>query len=626
MPAADSLGDAIEKAIGQSDALIVLCSPDAARSPWIAREVELYKRLNGDRNVFPVIVEGDPPGNFPAPLLQRYENGEPTGTQAEPIAADLRRDGDGRKLGKLKIVAGLAGIDLDTLVQRDTARRQKRLVAIASAAVLGMVGTSALALYAIDQRDEAREQRAEADGLIEYMLTDLREQLEPVGRLEVLDGVGRRAMDYYARQKLEDLSDSELGRRARATLLVAEVQNERGNNEAALPAFREAARSTRAILDRNPDDPEAMYNHGQSLFWVGYVAWQHGKIPDARRALEGYANLSRRLAARDRGNLEWQQEEAYSLSNLGSLAYQQGQLEEALKYFRQSAASLSAISKAEGHPAEREIEIADAYSWISSTHQNLGRFRDALAERKKELAIFDAQLAKDPQNNSARRQSIGALAAFGSVSALLGDKASAAAALDRSIAEGEAQLRIDPGNTSILDWTRGALRERALLAWSDKRSADASRDFDRIEAILAQLQQRDPDNSDWNGQDAFETAVLRAFTDRAAMSGEQRKSLAATVRKRLEGIGKAQGWLMVAADFLEGTGWAAEGNQAQARAAFTRALAREQEGEVVEPRAIALRAAAASRLGLRAQEEELKSRLQKLGVRAVLEGWVGVDS
>jgi hypothetical protein len=34
------------------------------------------------------------------------------------------------------------------------------------------------------------------------MLTDLRKKLEPVGRLEVMDSVGQRALAYYAAQDL----------------------------------------------------------------------------------------------------------------------------------------------------------------------------------------------------------------------------------------------------------------------------------------------------------------------------------------------------------------------------------------------------------------------------------------
>ncbi|RZA03737.1 MAG: hypothetical protein EOO68_09075, partial [Moraxellaceae bacterium] len=51
------------------------------------------------------------------------------GVVHEPIAADFRAEHDGRKLARLKIVAGLTGIALDQIIQRD-AQRQLRSVQI----------------------------------------------------------------------------------------------------------------------------------------------------------------------------------------------------------------------------------------------------------------------------------------------------------------------------------------------------------------------------------------------------------------------------------------------------------------------------------------------------------------
>ncbi|MGC5276337.1 hypothetical protein ACPXAM_24715, partial [Escherichia coli] len=67
--------------------------------------------------------------------------------------------------------------------------------------------------FAVEARKEAEFQRNEADGLVEFMLTDLRAKLEPVGRLDALDVVGTRALDYYAKQKLANLDADALGRR-----------------------------------------------------------------------------------------------------------------------------------------------------------------------------------------------------------------------------------------------------------------------------------------------------------------------------------------------------------------------------------------------------------------------------
>lgn len=620
LPAADSLGDAIALAIESSDALIVLCSPAAAKSPWIAREIDLYKRLNGDRGVIPVIVDGDPPDNFPAPLLVHYEDGQPTELKSEPIAADLRPEGDGKKLAKLKLVAGLAHVDLDTLVQRDSARRQKRLAMVAAASVLGMVGTSGLALYAIDQRNEAREQRAEADGLIEYMLNDLREQLEPVGRLELLDGVGKRAMDYYARQKLADLSATELGRRVRAVQLVAEVQNLRGNNEEALPAFRQAARTTEELLARDPDNPEAMFNHGQSLFWVGYIAWQHGQMDEAKRAMEAYADISTRLAAMDRSNLEWQMEEAYSLSNLGTMAVDDGQLSRALLYFERSADDTDRVSLAEGRPAARQIELAGSLSWIATTLMQLGRISEAIEVRRDELAIYDTIIAADPANNEARKGRIFAASGLGQMLMLQGNKSDARSHLDSSIAEADRLIASDPENTLLQELTRGGISHRAMLAWSQGDHALATRNFDRLERLQNDLRRRDPKNYQWNIADPANLELKRALTDRSQTPPESLRRMTGNSRDIARKADRESEWMLVAASLIDGFAYERENNFKAARESFRNAaMVPETKGERIDLNAIALRAKAAEKAGQAKIAARMNKKLAELEVDPVID-------
>ena len=615
LPASDSLGEAIENAIRASDALIVLCSPAAAASPWIAREVDLYKRIHGDRGVMPVVVDGNPPDNFPAPLLIHYEDGAPTDRAAEPIAADMRAEADGRKLAKLKLVAGLAGVDLDHLVQRDAARRQRKLAAVAGASALGMIGTTALSAYAIDQRNEAREQRAEADGLIEYMLTDLREQLEPVGRLELLDGIGQRAMDYYARQKLADLSASELGRRARATMLVAEVQNLRGNNAEALPAFRQAARTTEELLARKPDDPERLFNHGQSQFWVGYIAWQHGKLEEAKAAMESYAEISQQLAAIDRSNLEWQLEEAYSFSNLGTMIQGEGQLTEALEYFRRNVAAMDAISRSQGRPATTELEKASGLSWTSSTLQMMGRIEEAATARREELATIDAVLAQDPSNNEARKGRIFSLAGLGDLLALQGQKGEGRKRLYEAIEEFDRLIAADPGNTLLEELVRSALMDSALLAWSAGEDAEATRHFNRLEAIQNRLVARDPKNYDWSVLDPANLALHRALTDRSDLPPAQLRALADQWRGKVKKKDRSFEWVQIASGLIHARAYEREGRLDEARTALKSVLAVPQRrGERVDTNALALRAVAAKKLGDREQESQFTERLKKLGV------------
>src|SRR4029453_8991893 len=234
LAASGDLGHTIREALSASRCLIVLCSPEAAQSRWTNEEILAFRKIHPHGCVLAAITGGEPfasemPGReaeecFPPALRQKFDSrGRPPGKRAEPIAADLRDNGDGRQLGLLKIVAGMIGIGLDDLIQRDQQRRQKRLTYIAAASLAGMTVTSGLAVFAFDKRDEARDQRREAEGLVGFMLGDLREKLEPIGRLGAPDAVGSRALEYFEKQDKSELSDAALAQRSKALTLMGEI-------------------------------------------------------------------------------------------------------------------------------------------------------------------------------------------------------------------------------------------------------------------------------------------------------------------------------------------------------------------------------------------------------------------
>jgi tetratricopeptide (TPR) repeat protein len=174
LPASADLGRELREAIRQSMFLIVVCSPSSARSEWVNQEILQFKREHGEGRVLALVVDGEPnasesPGReheecFPRNLRFRIgADGELSPTPAEPIAADIRREADGRRLATQKLVAGLTGLKLDELVKRETQRRVQRMAALTSVAVGGMVVTGGLAFYANARRIEANTQRAIAE-------------------------------------------------------------------------------------------------------------------------------------------------------------------------------------------------------------------------------------------------------------------------------------------------------------------------------------------------------------------------------------------------------------------------------------------------------------------------------
>jgi len=155
-------------ALSQSMFLILICSPAAAKSHWVNQEVLNFKRMHGEGRVLALICDGEPgdPERECFPKALQYligPDGELTDTLAEPIAADLRKEADGQRLAKFKLIAGLTGLRLDDLIQREAARRARRLTLIATGATIGMVGALALAFYANTKRIEAIAQRKIAE-------------------------------------------------------------------------------------------------------------------------------------------------------------------------------------------------------------------------------------------------------------------------------------------------------------------------------------------------------------------------------------------------------------------------------------------------------------------------------
>lgn len=162
--ASADLGQLIRDALRNSRAMIVVCSPAAAQSAWVEKEIVEFKRLHGSDRVFALIVDGTPHGGadecLPAALARRIGPAFPDGTAPmEPLAVDVRRLGRGDAL--LKLVAALIEVDFDQLKRRDEQRARRRLVALVST-VAATVSVLAIAGWsAIDSARSARLQEIE---------------------------------------------------------------------------------------------------------------------------------------------------------------------------------------------------------------------------------------------------------------------------------------------------------------------------------------------------------------------------------------------------------------------------------------------------------------------------------
>ena len=96
----------VRKALAETNNLIVICSPNAAKSEAVNKEVETFIALGKEDHIFPFIVEGDKPEDCFPPALKHSK-----------LGGDVNKDG-GRDSAFVKIVAGMLKVGFSSLWDR----------------------------------------------------------------------------------------------------------------------------------------------------------------------------------------------------------------------------------------------------------------------------------------------------------------------------------------------------------------------------------------------------------------------------------------------------------------------------------------------------------------------------
>jgi len=628
LAAAGDLGKEIKAALAASQFLIVLCSPTAAKSRWTNAEVESFKHTRPDACVLAAIVAGEPfasemPGRedeecFPPALRQKFDRrGRPTPKRAEPLAADFRDGEEGKRLALLKLVAGMLGVGLDDLVQRETTRRHRQLAWLAAGSLAGMAVTSTLAVTAIQGRDAASEQRREAEGLVGFMLGDLKDKLQPIGRLDALDAVGSRALAYYQHQDKGSLSDESLAQRSKALTLMGEIANTRGDLDGALSRYQEALASTGEALRRHPDDPQRLFDHAQNVYWVGYIAYQRGQLADAAARFGEYKRLANQMVALAPDKKEYRLEQVYSNNNLGAVLQDQRRYLEMAQTFQASLGAAETLAAADPGNTDYRKSVINILAWLADAHEYSGALEQALGERERQLRLLSDLERVDPRDTDIKRHAITTHRAIGRLLASRGNVAGGIKESLAGVAISDALFAIEPDNTEWLQASARGRYELADLQLAAGQIADAAATTRSDCDIVDRLQERDRTVADWKSDLRSGCFEMRSRVALAQGSAEEalglaRQSLAAA---RLSPNPTQRGVLSFWALAVGGNAMAATGRREEALKWWTAALQSFPKSTELRPREQGMIAAIKLRLGDRGGSQQLTSSLAAMGYR-----------
>jgi tetratricopeptide (TPR) repeat protein len=378
---------------------------------------------------------------------------------------------------------------------------------------------------ASDEQHHAEQQRAEVEKLLIFMLGDLREQLKPIGKIELLEKVALQAKTYFERSDASSGTDPHL--RMKALLAVGDVLSAKGNTATALAEDRAAQVIARIHAAISPGDLTWRRDLAETDTKVAAALIAQGDLPGALTAYREALALTSQVAHDDPTDTH-QRDVSVNHDNVGYVLLLQGDSAGALAEFRAGIAIASAQVARYPQDAPRLRDLAVSHSKIGEVLAARGDIAGALVELHAALDIASRLVSADPADVGHKRD----LAVFhGELARMVlatGDAATAlvehrsALALFRQLADH------DPDDTNAKrDLANSLSYVASLIEDSDMHGALALCREARV--IRAALVARDPKNSQWQS-DLLASAqqianTLLAAHDLAAAIVEARTSI-----------------------------------------------------------------------------------------------------
>ncbi len=149
------LARSIEQALDNSRYLIVICSPRAAKSPWVSKEVQRFIDTDKVEYIIPFIVEGTPNSSvsedecFPSNLKSLTGEKELLGININEM---------GRDAAMVKVVARMFGLQFDLLWNRYGREKRRRLISAICLLVVMLAISLAVAGIIVNKNLELNRQ------------------------------------------------------------------------------------------------------------------------------------------------------------------------------------------------------------------------------------------------------------------------------------------------------------------------------------------------------------------------------------------------------------------------------------------------------------------------------------
>ena len=336
------------------------------------------------------------------------------------------------------------------------------VVAVASA-IWGFISTNrAKEAEAKAQATQAQAERArgEAEKLVAFLLDDFQLELEPIGRLDIVASLAKRAMDYYGGLPAELRSNATERNRALAEVRYALSLRNLGKLDEAQKAAEDAVAVLGKVKEAGDATEPTLIGLAMGTSALGRIYNQQGKFADSGKASGKAYDLIRPVATAPGASVPARRAMGEIAVAHGFNALRNGENKESVEILENARAALRSIDGLQLGDLNSAALYVEATAWQMDAYMADGRTADAIKPGEEARVVADGVLEKRPGHMMALRARGLLLSNFGDIENDRLRFKSSIPFYAAAVRDYDNYVKVDPGNT--ITWNNLAAQQQAL--------------------------------------------------------------------------------------------------------------------------------------------------------------------
>jgi tetratricopeptide (TPR) repeat protein len=292
--------------------------------------------------------------------------------------------------------------------------RARQVAAVCGVLAIGAVASAIFGYASMKRAQQAEAQaqqtralaesaRGEAEKLIVYLLDDFYLELEPVGRLDIVAALAKRAVDYYAALPAELRTGETDRNRALALVRYGAALRTQSRLDESHTALSEAVDVLGRLRAQGDLSDATAIGLGVGLISEARVADSQNRLPDARRFIQQAVDVLKPLIVAAAPSIPARRAYGLAMTYLGFSQQRTNEEEAAVTTLAEAREAYRSIDGLTLGDIPSAVAYAEASAWQVSALQSAGRPDDARHVAEAALKVTGQVLEKRPGDMSALR-------------------------------------------------------------------------------------------------------------------------------------------------------------------------------------------------------------------------------